>query len=336
MKNMLISELGEDELIRILLEKRDKLLDNVDTTVKNSYHDDAALIENNSRYTVVSTDMLIQHSHFPDGMSHYQMGAKIVTVNVSDILAMNATPCSILISMGLPLEMTKREYEELTDGILAKCKEYGITLIGGDINENTEIVLCGTSIGKADDTVKLQCNIGYGDLIAVTGELGSPAAALDILYNNDDIPEKYCDKEIIDTLLRPSLPLKESEILRNHPDIVTGITDITDGLAVELGHLHEKNNGVGFEIYYDKLPFNNTVKDVAAFNNKDLSEYLLHFGEDFELLLTLKAEKYHEYLEDLDYFHIIGKTNDSDKITLIRDGNEYELSVRGYEHLKED
>ena len=51
MKNMLISELGEKELINILLEKRDKLVDTTNTTVKNSYQDDAALIMNTDKYT---------------------------------------------------------------------------------------------------------------------------------------------------------------------------------------------------------------------------------------------------------------------------------------------
>jgi len=92
MKDKLISELGEKKLIQILLEKRDSMVDDADKKVKDSYHDDAALINNSSKYTVISTDMLIQHSHFPKTMTPYQMGEKIVTVNVSDILAMNATP----------------------------------------------------------------------------------------------------------------------------------------------------------------------------------------------------------------------------------------------------
>ena len=92
--------------------------------------------------------------------------------------------------MGLPPELTVNEYEELTDGILDKCEEYDITLIGGDINQNTEIILCGTSIGKVNDEFKLQTDIKPDDLIAVTGELGGPAAALDLIYGNNDIPEE--------------------------------------------------------------------------------------------------------------------------------------------------
>lgn len=334
MKNKLISEVGEIGLIKILLEKRDKLLKNHDKIIKESYHDDAALIVNNSKYTVISTDMLIQHSHFPKKMSYYQMGAKVVTVNVSDILAMNSTPISILISMGLPPMMTVEEYDELTDGILDKCSEYNINLIGGDINQNSEIILCGTSTGIVDDNVKLQSNIEVNNLIAVTGNLGGPAAAYDLLYNNK-IPGEY-EKEIINSILIPSLPIKESEIFRKYPLLTTSITDITDGLAMELGHLHDKNKGIGFEIYYDKLPYNKIIKQVSEINNKNIVDYLLHFGEEFELLVTLNREEYEKHKDELNNITIIGKTNNSDKITLIKDGKEEVIEIKGYEHLKDD
>jgi thiamine-monophosphate kinase len=263
------------------------------------------------------------------------MGAKAVTVNVSDILAMNSIPESIVISMGLKPDMTIDEFEELTDGILDKCVEYDIKLIGGDINQNTELVLCGTSIGIVNDEVKLQKGLNTNDLIAVTGDLGGPAASLDVLSQYDnEIPEEY--KELLNSLLCPTLPFEESKTLRKYPQLITGITDITDGLAIELGHFHDKNPGVGFEIYFNRLPFDNLIKKVAKNNNKILSEYLLHFGEEFELLLTLNPEEYNKHKKELDFLTIIGKTNNSNKITLIKDDGEYDIPVKGYEHLKDD
>lgn len=335
MKGKLISELGEKKLIQILLKKRDLMLDDAEKKVKDSYSDDAALIDNSSKYTVISADMLIQHSHFPKTMTPYQMGEKIVTVNVSDILAMNATPTSLLVSMGLPPEMTLEEYESLTDGILDKCREYDITLIGGDLNQNTEIILSGTSVGCVDDKVKLQTDIKENDLIAITGELGGPAAALDLIYNKSDIPENEKMK-VIKTLLEPDLPLHEAKILKKYPDLTTSITDITDGLAVELGHLHDKNSSIGFEINYDMIPYNKTIEKVAKINNKELTEYLLHFGEEFELLITLDEKEFHKHEDKLKTLHIIGKCNNTGKITMIKDGTIESIAPRGYEHLKDD
>lgn len=335
MNDKRISQLGEKELIRILLDKRDNLLDdNISPIVLESYHDDAALIENQDKYTVLSSDMLIEHIHFPKEMSYYQMGEKIVTVNVSDIISSNATCTSILISMALPPELTLSQYQQLTDGILDKCIEYDVRLIGGDINENDEIILSATAIGAIDNNIKLQSNIHKGNYIAVTGNLGSPAAGLDLLNNNNvDIPEEE-KKSIINSILEPNLPMDTSQILKKYPDMITSMTDITDGLAIELGHLSDKNRNIGFEIYFDKIPYNKYLNIIAKENNKDIIDYLLHFGEEFELLLTLDADLYEEYRTHYDNLTIIGKINDSRNITLIRDNVKEFIKIQGYEHLK--
>ncbi|WP_084790296.1 thiamine-phosphate kinase [Methanosphaera sp. WGK6] len=332
---MIISELGEKKLIKKLLKKRDETLTNLPKTILNSYHDDAALQENKDQYTVISTDMLIQHTHFPKQMTPYQMGEKIVTVNVSDILAMNAKPESILISMALPKTLDVHDFDEIIDGILKKCEEYKITLIGGDLNQHDEIILCGTATGQINKEVKLQRNIEPTNLIAVTGQLGGPAAALDLINNDMTLPLQ--DKEIIlNSLLEPNLPLKTSEILRKHPEIVTSITDITDGLAVELGHLHEKNNNLGFCIHKNKIPYNKYLEEIANANNKNLNEYLFHFGEEFELLLTLKKDKYNKYKHELKDIHVIGEVNNSNQITILENNSIKNMKIKGYEHLKEN
>ena len=91
---------------------------------------------------------------------------------------MNATPVSILIAMALPSTLTIDEFNEIIDGILYKCKEYGVTLIG-DLNQSDEIILSATTTGKINKNIKLQSNIQEDNLVAITGQLGMPAAALD-------------------------------------------------------------------------------------------------------------------------------------------------------------
>lgn len=335
MNEKIISQVGERELIRFILNKRDKLLADKKSVVYKSYHDDAALIENASKYTVLSTDMLLQHSHFPPNMTYYQMGKKVVTVNVSDIMANNAKATGILISMALPRTMTLNEYDELTDGILDGCMEYDVTLIGGDINENHEIILSATAIGQTSDEVKLQSGIMTGDLVAVTGKLGSPAAGFDLMYNDMAIPVEVKDN-LVESILEPTLPLDTFKLLHEHPDMITSMTDITDGLALELVNLKEKNNNIGFDLNYNRIPYDEYLKSVAEYNNKDILEYLLHFGEDFQLLLTLDADKYEEYKEIFtDKLFIIGKCVEGGKITLTMNDKTIPITPKGYEHLTE-
>ncbi len=333
---MKISQLGEVKLIERIFKKKDKLINQSDNIVLDSYHDDAALQVNTDKYTVLSTDMLIAHSHFPVGMTYYQMGEKIVTVNVSDILACNAKPESILLSMGLPEDLLVSQFDEIIDGVLDKCLEYDVKLIGGDINQNSEIILSATSTGQAGSSIKLQRSIEEDDLVAVTGLLGSPAAALDLLGNSSTSLDDKGKERIISSLLEPDLPVGLSKFFREHPDGITSMTDITDGLAVELGCLSSKNEGIGFLIYEDKLPYNRDIKRVAGENNKQLNEYLLHFGEEFELLLTLNSNYYEKHAKDLKDIYIIGKVNKTNQIKLLSKNNTIkDIDIRGYEHLKD-
>lgn len=337
MKDIKISQLGEKELIKRFLKKRDTLLTaSSDNLIYKSYYDDAAVEENTTNYTILSTDMLIQHTHFPTTMTYYQMGEKIVTVNVSDILANNAFCESILISMALPPDMLISQYDELTDGILNKCKEYNVKLIGGDINENDEIILNATTIGKCDDNIKLQEGIKENELIAVTGELGGPAAAFDLITHDVNINIPINEKNnILSTILEPTLPMDLFNKIHKYPDMITSMTDITDGLAVELGHLSDKNPNCGFEIYFDKLPYNKYLEDIAKHNNKEIIDYLLHFGEEFELLLTLNETEYIKHKNELKDLYIIGKTNNNKKISLVKDNKTFKIQPNGFEHLKE-
>lgn len=334
--NMQISKLGERQLIKRLLKKRDSTLSIADKNILESYHDDAAIQENTAKYTVLSTDMLIEKTHFPKQMSYFQIGQKVVTVNVSDIIAMNAKPTSILISMALPKTLEVSQFDELVDGILYNCKKYDISLIGGDLNESDEIILTGTATGIINKNIKLQSNIQEGNLVAVTGQLGTPAAGLDLLMNNTKtILSKEDKNNLINSILEPTLPINISNLLRQHPDIITSMTDITDGLAIELSHLQEKNKNIGFEIYSDKIPYDKNIKIVADENNKSLNEYLFHFGEEFELLLTLNKPEYEKYKDELNLY-IIGKANNTNKITLADNDNVKEIKIKGYEHIKED
>lgn len=330
---MKISELGEKKLIQKLLKKRDEKLTNTESDIIQSYHDDAAIQANTARYTVLSTDLLIEHTHFPKGMTYYDMGAKCVCVNVSDIIAMNAKPTSILISLALPASMDVSDFNMLIDGILDTCTKYNITLIGGDLNEADEIIISATSIGEISHDAKFLKGVSDGNLIAVTGKLGSPAAAYDLIYNKDTEIPASARSEIMDSFIKPCIPFKTAMFLQKHPKMITAMTDITDGLAVELGHVHDNNPGYGFKINKEVLPYNKYITKVAQANNRNLNDYLLHFGEEFELLLVLDEKEYEKYKDELSDITVIGRVNMTDRIIISDELCDVEIKTSGYEHL---
>ena len=297
-----VSDIGEKELINYILSKS-----------KDIIPDDTAITKFFDTNLISTCDMLIESKHFPNGMSYFQMGFKAVTVNVSDLAAMGASPLGFLLSIALPKDLEVNHFKEIIDGVIDACDYYKIPLIGGDTNEASEIIISGTALGLCDrplmkDTAKM------GDLVCLTGDIG--LAALGFNLKGDNIYSKRS--------LRPLARLKEGIIIKNAG--ATSATDITDGLASELYEM--KPDSLGFMIYEDKLDISDEFKELSSELDLNYLDLLLHVGEDFELLFTIDRDN------DLDIdFKIIGEVDDSDKIQItLSNGEVTEIKNRGYNH----
>jgi thiamine-monophosphate kinase len=297
-----VLDIGEKELINYILSKS-----------KDIIPDDTAITKFDNTNLISTCDMLIESKHFPNEMSYFQMGFKAVTVNVSDLAAMGASPLGFLLSIALPKDFEVNHFKEIINGVTDACDYYKIPLIGGDTNEASEIIISGTALGLCDKPL-MKNTAEIGDLICLTGDIG--LAALGFNLKGDNI---YTKKS-----LEPLARLKEGIAIKNAD--ATSATDITDGLASELYEM--KPDSLGFMIYEDKLDISDEFKEISSKLDLNYLDLLLHVGEDFELMFTIDKEN------DLDIdFKVIGEVNNSDKIeiTLI-DGEVMEIENRGYNH----
>lgn len=334
-----ISDIGEKELIQRILKKTKSQSNSffLDKNVFESLKDDAALFDFGDNYLVATSDMLIRSAHFPEEMSFNQIGKKIVTVNVSDLAAMGAQPMGIIVSMGLPGDMFLDNFDQMIDGILEACSIYEMPFIGGDTNESGELILCGTCIGMVNKRkVFMKVGAKIGDVVAVTGSLGLAAAGFEVLLG------KKSDFKNLNPLIKsivfhhamePEAKLKEG-ILLSETGSVTSATDITDGLVSEIGEiLSASQEGVGITIYEDMLPIPAEVQEIANMTGKDPLELALYYGEDFELLLTIKKDDFQEIKEKFALYEI-GRVTSSGEIEMVnKDGTTNILIPRGFEHL---
>ena len=75
--------------------------------------DDGAVING----FVYSKDAFFENVHFKkEWLSYYQIARKAMLVNISDAIAMNATPKYVLLSVAMPSSMKKDDMKELADG----------------------------------------------------------------------------------------------------------------------------------------------------------------------------------------------------------------------------
>ncbi len=145
---MKISEIGgEFALIDRLMSREVS-----DPAIIKGVGDDCAVLEYTAdRYLVVTTDMMVENSHFASRwFTPYQVGRKLMEVNVSDVVAMGGVPRFAFISVALTRETEVEYMDELYRGIYASGRTHGVHLIGGDTTHGSEIVLNLTLIGEVE------------------------------------------------------------------------------------------------------------------------------------------------------------------------------------------
>ena len=297
-----VSDIGEKELINYILSNSSDIIP-----------DDTAITKFSDTNLISTCDMLIASKHFPQEMSYFQMGFKAVTVNVSDLAAMGASPLGFLLSIALPKDLEVNDFKKIIDGVVNACDFYEIPLIGGDTNEASEIIISGTALGVCDNPL-MKDTSEEGDLICLTGDIG--LAALGFNLKDDNIYTKKA--------LEPLARLKEGIIINNAG--ATSATDITDGLASELYEM--KPDSLGFMIYEEKIRISDEFKVISSELGLNYLDLILHIGEDFELLFTIDKDND----LDIDYI-VIGEVNDSDRIQItLSNGEVREIENRGYNH----
>ncbi len=333
-----LSQLGEFGLIKHLTEKIELLNE---SSIKG-VGDDAAIIDNNNLQTVVSTDMLVEGIHFDlTYVPLKHLGYKAVTVNLSDIYAMNAQPKQILVSIALSSRFPIEAIEELYNGIYLACKNYNVDVVGGDTTSSKSgLIINITAIGQVEKGKAVYRNTAQEkDLLVVSGDLGGAYLGLQVLEREKEVyqtnPNMQPDLEGCDYILERQLkPEPRADIiqllktLEVHP---TSMIDVSDGLASEILHLCNQSE-VGCQLYEEKIPIDPTAVQKAVEFNLNPTVAALSGGEDYELLFTIPMSDF-EKVKGNPNLTIIGHiTNKDSGVNLIANGGaQIPLKAQGWD-----
>lgn len=244
---------------------------------------DAAQLEGG---LVVTQDALVEGVHFRlDWTTHRELGYKAAAVNLSDLAASGADPQALLVGLGAPGETELDDVLELYAGL----NEPGVPIVGGDTTRAESLYLSVTALGRSE-RVPGRDGAKPGDRLVVTGPLGMAGAAFRAGRH-----------------ARPPLRLEEG---RRLAAVAHALIDVSDGLAVDAGHLADRS-GCRIVIELERVPLapGATVDDLG-------------FGEDYELLAATP-----DPLE----FAVIGRCEEGKGLEIRRDGNPVALS--GWDHF---
>ncbi|MBP6335141.1 MAG: thiamine-phosphate kinase [Bacteroidia bacterium] len=306
--------------------------------------DDSAVIYNEGKRTVISTDMLVEGVHFDLSFQPLRhLGYKAVVVNLSDIYAMNAIPEQILVSIAISNRFSLEAVDELYEGITMACEKYKVDLVGGDTTSSTSgLILSITAIGKnSTEEMVYRSGAREHDLLCVTGDLGAAYMGLQILEREKKIflenpkiqPDLSGNEYILERQLKPEARKDSIEKLRELKVIPTSMIDVSDGLSSEVLHLC-KASGLGCDVYEDKIPIDPQTFERAEEFNLSPTVCALSGGEDYELLFTIRQEDYETLRPSMDIAVIGHMTEKASGANLIdRSGGSIKLRAQGWDAL---
>ncbi|MBX2974244.1 MAG: thiamine-phosphate kinase [Flavobacteriales bacterium] len=305
--------------------------------------DDAAVIDPQGLHQVVTTDMIVEGVHFDLGyMPLKHLGYKAIAVNLSDIYAMNATPRQVVVALALSNRFPVEAVDELYEGMLLACRNYGVDLVGGDTTSSRSgLVISVTAIGAAAKVDIVYRNGARDkDLLVVSGDLGGAFMGLQVLEREKAVftgsgaqPDLDGHDYILERQLKPEPRRDIIELLKKMGVKPTSMIDVSDGLASEALHL-ARASGLGVRIYDDKLPIDPSTYSTARDFNLDPSTCALNGGEDYELLFTV-AQSDFEKIKGNPSLSIIGHMMDAASGYHLVDkrGGLHELKAQGWDAL---
>jgi thiamine-monophosphate kinase len=282
-------ELSEDQLIEAIA----RVVSGGEPGVVVGIGDDAAVVEPGTGQVVLTTDLLVEGVHFERGsISARDLGAKAITVNVSDIAAMAASPRYALVSLGVPTDVDAAWVIELYGGMREVCAEHALALVGGDTDRAALVVLSVAVVGEvAPGRALTRSGARPGDRIVVTGALGAAGGGFALSRAHPSrssaaLSEPW-GRELVEALARPVARVGEAQVLARSG--ATAMMDLSDGLAKDLSRLCLAS-GVGARVRTADVPVAPALVEGAETLGLDALQVALSAGEDYELLATMPAE----------------------------------------------
>ncbi len=297
-----------------------------------SIGDDAAAWRGSDSATVLTTDTMVEGVHFSlDWTGWEALGWKLMSTNQSDVAAMGCIPMYAVVSLGLRGDLPIKGLEQMYSGIASACAANGGAVVGGDVVRSTTFFVTVAMTGSAGGEGPLLTRDAAkpGDIIAVTGRLGSSSGGLRSLREGL-VADGKSEAFLRNAHNRPSPRVSEGYALRAIG--VSAAIDISDGLVDDLGKFCAAS-GVGADLRTDQIPVDDRLK--RAFPDDWLS-LALSGGEDYELAFAAPAETVAEAARKLDATVTpIGQVREGGGVRVLNaDGDKISVGRGGWDHFK--
>lgn len=253
--------------------------------------DDCAAIPTAGRGVhLLTTDAVMEGTHFPPTADPRAIGRFAANVNFSDLAAKGGRPVALLGALLLPPETPLRWAQQVIVGMEEASRLAGTHLLGGDSkrSENRGVVPVAIGEGDADHLMPISGAMP-GDVLATTGTTGRGSSAY-LAWKEESLSEKEAFGVVLN--IRPRL--REGAALAA---TATATTDTSDGLLAAVDHLC-KASGVSAQIREDWVPYDPLAVKVAKALDLPI-EKVAYQGGDYELLTSFPRERFDATLKNI-------------------------------------
>lgn len=299
--------------------------------------DDTALVATPNARTLLTTDAIVDGVHFRSSDERwFDIGWKCAVSNLSDIAAMGGSPDHALITLGVPQGAALDTYLELYSGMNAAFERFGGRIVGGDVVSSptmfVNLALTGhpTQLPDGKSVALERDKAKVGDLVCVTGPIGSSAGGLEVLLAGDSNPSGQL---LVDRHFRPTPRIDVGIKL-----VESGVRcamDVSDGLVGDVEKIANASD-VLISIEMDEIPL---ASELIFMFGTSAIELALSGGEDYELVFTASESIVSSLLNDVrNQTSVIGRVDRASNIggeVRVLDGNGeiYEPIRKGWDHL---
>ena len=166
------------------------------------------------------------------------VGRKAMAAALSDLAAMGASQGEAYVVVAAPDELSDEDLLGIADGLAEMATREGVSIAGGDLVGCPVLVVSVTAVGYEPGGSRFVTRAGARprDLVAVTGELGGAAAAVELIDAGErrgEAPDRGAG--LLERQLNPVPRLREGRALAAAG--ATAMIDISDGLGADAGHL---------------------------------------------------------------------------------------------------
>lgn len=266
------------------------ILPRVGKSVLFGIGDDAAVLKPTRYPRLLTVDSLVEETHFDLRYTRPEdLGAKLIAINLSDIAAMGGVSEVALLSISLPRKLFHSGFlQKVYRGMRPLLKRSSTSVVGGNLTfSRGPTRLDCTLLGHLPGRAMLRSNAKVGDVVAVTGVLGSSAGGQAVLQKwGRKFPPQW--RRLVMAHLQPSPPLNAGPMLAAKAQ---SCIDISDGLSSELNHLARESR-VGMRIDPRSIPLDPKLVLLASALGVSVWDWVLHGGEDYQLLFTLGERQF--------------------------------------------